>query len=228
MNWKAVGLAAILGMLLMAATFCSGGGGSDDDDNDTGDDDSGGNAFDECVSFYMECAGMNQTAAEAACQWIDEYAGGNDCVQTALGNYFDCLDEDVDCDDFDANAALQCASDFSTEVADCGGDDDDNDTADDDDTDDDTADDDDDTGGGDAFDQCVDFYTTCGGLDQGTAEGACAWIEPYGNGDACVQTALGNYFDCLDANVDCSDWSGSQDEIIACATDFAAEIAGCK
>jgi hypothetical protein len=141
-GYLALFFSTILALGLLAGA-CSGGGGGDDDDTaDDDDDDDNGNAFDNCVSFYQECAGMDQNSAESACQWIDQYANGNDCVQAALADYFDCLDANIDCDNFDTNAAMQCATDFSTAVADCGGDDDDDDDI----FDDDTTDDDDDTG----------------------------------------------------------------------------------
>ena len=100
----------------------------------------------------------------------------------------------------------------------------DDDSADDDSADDDSADDDDDSS---AKDDCVEFYMDCGGLDEATAETACSWADTYADANACIATALENYFSCLNDDVDCADYANQTAEMTACFDAFTTEIGGC-
>jgi hypothetical protein len=100
-------------------------GDDDDDDDDSGDDDSGddddssGDAHQECVDFYTSCAGVDADTAETYCQWLDVYDQNDECINNAFDNYFQCLNDNVDCDNWDDEAAQDCADQAVADILDC-------------------------------------------------------------------------------------------------------------
>jgi len=98
---------------------------ADDDtavDDDSGDDDSGGasGAYDECVSYMVDCVGLDQATAEQSCSYIDAYGSyWNDCFDSAFGDYWGCLESAGCGEDYDTDAAMACYNDLLAAVSAC-------------------------------------------------------------------------------------------------------------
>lgn len=103
--------------------------GDDDDDDDDNDDASGddddnggtGDPVDECIGWYEDCIG-DTTGAETACSPWEQYADtGNECINTAVSEFFSCLSANADCTDSTSaySAFQECYSTFIDVIFDC-------------------------------------------------------------------------------------------------------------
>ena len=100
----------------------------------------------------------------------------------------------------------------------CGDDDDD------DDDDDSSGDDDDDYSSG-AYDDCVDFYMSCGGSDQATAEEYCTFIDEADG--SCLEAVYSELISCYLDNVDCDNFTGDYQALTDCNDEIADDIQAC-
>lgn len=129
-----------------------------------------------------------------------------------------CDDDDDDFDDDDTSIEFVDDDDGINE---------DDDVTDDDDlTDDDDIIDDDDVSGDDLYEDCMQFYMGCWGLDLSVANTYC---ESLSSLTGCVAEVYSKWLGCMIDNVDCDDLTGQDnlDAISECAEQLQANLQDC-
>ena len=95
-----------------------------DDDDTTDDDDDNADpdqVYGDCVTFYTQCAELDETVAQDYCGIITDAKAQGPCYVNAYAAWMACLIDAVDCDNWGGSASgiQECNDQLQLDVKDC-------------------------------------------------------------------------------------------------------------